>query len=150
MSRVDVETEIVIDRPRQVVAAYAVDPDHATTWYRNIRSVEWRTERPLAVGSRVAFVARFLGRTLAYVYEIRELTDGERLVMSTTDGPLAMETTYTWRDEPGGGTRMRLRNRGEAGGFAAIAAPLLERSMRKANREDLARLKTILEAQPEA
>lgn len=57
--------------------------------------------------------------------------------MGTTDGPLAMETTYVWRDEPGGGTRMSIRNRGEAGGFAAIAAPLLERSMRKANREDL-------------
>jgi uncharacterized membrane protein len=150
MSRVDVETEIVIDRPRQTVAAYAADPDHATAWYRNITSVEWRTPRPLAVGSRVAFVARFLGRTLAYVYEIRELADGERLVMSTTDGPLAMETTYAWRDEPGGGTRMTLRNRGEAGGFAAIAAPLLERSMRKANREDLAQLKAILEAQASA
>ena len=150
MSRVDVETEIVIARPRRTVAAYAADPDNATDWYRNITSVDWRTPRPLAVGSRIAFVARFMGRTLAYVYEIRELADGERLVMSTTDGSLAMETTYTWRDEPGGGTHMSLRNRGEAGGFAAIAAPLLERSMRKANREDLARLKAILEGQPPA
>jgi hypothetical protein len=65
--------------------------------------------------------------------------------MSTTDGPLAMETTYLWQDEPGGGTRMTLRNRGQAGGFAAIAAPLLERSMRRANRQDLVRLKGILE-----
>jgi uncharacterized membrane protein len=147
MSRVDVESETVIARPRQVVAAYAADPDNATAWYRNITSVEWRSERPLAIGSRVAFAARFLGRRITYVYEISELSDGERLVMGTTDGPLAMETTYVWRDEPGGGTRMSIRNRGEAGGFAAIAAPLLERSMRKANREDLAQLKAILEAQ---
>jgi uncharacterized membrane protein len=145
MSSVDVETEIVIERSRHVVASFAADPDNATAWYRNIKTVEWRSPRPITVGSRIAFVARFLGRTLAYEYEITELSKDERLVMSTTDGPLAMETTYLWQDEPGGGTRMTLRNRGQAGGFAAIAAPLLERSMRRANRQDLVRLKGILE-----
>ena len=146
MSSVDVETEIVIERPRHVVASFAADPDNTTAWYGNITSVEWRSPKPITVGSRIAFVARFLGRTLAYEYEIKELSEDERLVMSTTDGPLAMETTYTWEDEPGGGTRMTLRNRGRAGGFTAIAVPLLERSMRRANRQDLVRLKGILES----
>ncbi|MEW5992703.1 MAG: SRPBCC family protein [Chloroflexota bacterium] len=145
MSKVDVETEIVIDRPRAEVAAYAADPDNATRWYGNIRSVEWRTPPPAQVGSRLAFVARFLGRTLAYVYEVRELVPGERFVMSTADGPFAMETTYAWQDEPGGGTRMRLRNRGEPSGFSGIAAPLLASAMRRANVKDLARLKGVLE-----
>lgn len=145
MSKVDVETEIVIDRPRAEVAAFSADPDNATRWYGNIRSVEWRTPPPAQVGSRLAFVARFLGRTLAYVYEVRELVPGERFVMSTADGPFAMETTYTWQDEPGGGTRMRLRNRGEPSGFSGIAAPLLASAMRRANVKDLARLKDVLE-----
>jgi uncharacterized membrane protein len=145
MSSVDVETTITIDRPRLEVAAYAADPGHATRWYANIRSVEWRTPPPAVVGSRVAFVARFLGRTLAYVYEVRESVPGERFVMSTTDGPFAMETTYSWRDAPGGGTLMTLRNRGEPSGFSGLAAPLMTSAMRRANRNDLARLKAILE-----
>jgi hypothetical protein len=145
MSRVDVVTEIVIRRPRAEVAAYAADPDNATTWYENIRSVDWRSPRPPAVGSRVAFVARFLGRTLAYVYEIREWIPGERFVMSTADGPFAMETTYTWSDEPGGATRMILRNRGEPSGFASITAPLMAGAMRRANLKDLQTLKRRLE-----
>jgi hypothetical protein len=56
-----------------------------------------------------------------------------------------METTYTWSDAPGGGTRMTLRNRGESSGFSRLGAPLLAAAMRRANRKDLARLKELLE-----
>ncbi len=145
---VDVVTEIQIDRPRGEVAAFAADPDNAPDWYENIESAEWRSPKPLAVGSRFAFVARFLGRRLEYTYEVRDLVTDERLVMSTSEGPFAMETTYVWTDDGSGGTRMILRNRGEPSGFSAVAAPLLARAMRRANRKDLECLKALLEARP--
>jgi len=143
---VDVLTEIVIDLPCDRVAAYAADPSHAPEWYVNIESVGWETPPPLAVGSRLSFVAHFLGRRLAYTYEIVDLVPGERLVMRTAEGPFPMETTYTW--EPGGEhrTRMTLRNRGEPSGFAKVGAPLMAAAMRRANQKDLARLKALLEA----
>jgi uncharacterized membrane protein len=142
---IDVETEITIGRPRAEVADYASEPDHATEWYANIESAEWETQRPLAVGSRFAFVARFLGRRLAYVYEVKELLPGERFVMATSEGPFAMETTYTWEDAGNESTIMRLRNRGEPSGFSRLVAPLMAPAVRRANRKDLARLKRILE-----
>jgi hypothetical protein len=142
---VDVVTEIDIQRRRAEVAAYACDPDNATAWYRNIEAVDWKTPRPLAVGTQLAFVARFLGRTLAYTYEVREHVPGERFVMRTAEGPFPMETTYTWEDTADGGTRMTLRNRGEPAGFAKLGAPMMGRAMRRANRNDLAELKRILE-----
>lgn len=142
---VDVSTEIEIARPRDVVAAFACDPDNATAWYQNIKTVEWKTQRPVAVGSRIAFVAEFLGRRLAYTYEVRALVPGERFVMSNAEGPFPMETTYIWEDSAGGTTRMTLRNRGEPTGLATVAAPLMAGTMRRANRKDLARLKKILE-----
>ncbi len=143
---VDVVTQTDIRRPRPDVAAFAADPDNVTRWYENITSVEWRTPPPLSVGTRVAFVARFLGRTLAYTYEIVSLEPGHRLVMRTDEGPFPMETTYTWDDAPGGGTRMTLRNRGEPAGFARIAQPMMAAAMRRANRRDLDRLRRLLEA----
>ncbi|HEV7133228.1 MAG TPA: SRPBCC family protein [Gaiellaceae bacterium] len=143
---VDVVTETTIDRPREEVAAFACNPDNATRWYENIETVEWATPRPLAVGSKLAFVARFLGRRLAYTYEVRELVPGERFVMSTAEGPFPMETTYAWSDAPDGATTMTLRNRGEPSGFAKIGAPMMAGAMRRANRKDLERLKALLES----
>jgi uncharacterized protein YndB with AHSA1/START domain len=142
---VDVVCELTIPRPRAEVAAYAANPDNTTAWYSNIQSVEWQTPRPVAVGSRLAFVAGFLGRRLSYTYEIRELVPGERLVMSTDQGPFPMETTYTWQDAGAGATRMTLRNRGEPSGFAKLAAPVMARAMRRAMSKDLARLSALVQ-----
>ena len=145
---IDVETQIEIARPPDEVAAFACEPDNATSWYANIERAEWRTDRPLAVGSRLAFVARFLGRRLTYVYEVKELVEAERLVMATADGPFAMETTYTFEPATSSGTVMRLRNRGEPSGFSRVLAPLMAPAVRRANRKDLARLKRLLEESP--
>lgn len=147
--KIDVTTEIEIARPRGEVAAYASDPDHAPDWYENIESVEWKSPKPAVAGTRLAFVARFLGRRLAYVYEVVEVVPGERFVMATVDGPLKMETTYTWSDAGEGDTRMRLRNRGIPSGFSRLMTPLMTPAVRRANRKDLGRLKRVLEAAEE-
>jgi hypothetical protein len=125
---VDVVTQIEIVRPRAEVAEYAADPGNATEWYENIKRAERLSP------SRVAFEARFLGKTMRYTYEIVEDVPGERLTMRND----TMETTYEWADTQNG-TRMTLRNRGSA---PALTAPF----MRRANKKDLARLKAILEA----
>jgi hypothetical protein len=86
-----------------------------------------------------------MGRRLSYVYEVKEFVSAERLVMATTDGPMAMETTYGWADSGDGGTMMRLRNRGEPSGFSRFLTPFMTAAVRRANRKDLARLKEIIE-----
>jgi uncharacterized membrane protein len=143
---VDVLTEIVIDRPVHVVAQYVADPSNAPEWYANIESVQWQTGPPVAVGSRMDFVAHFLGRRIAYTYEIVEFVPDERMVMRTAQGPFPMETSYQWSAPDNRSTHMTLRNRGEPSGFAGVAAPLMSAAMRRANNKDLARLKSLLES----
>lgn len=145
MAAVDVTVTTTINRPVPEVSAFAGDPTTAPQWYANIRSVRWQTPPPVQVGSRVEFVARFLGRELAYTYEVTELVPGERLVMRTAQGPFPMCTTYTWEPD-GAGTRMTLSNTGEPSGFAAVARPVMELAMRRATTKDLARLKQLVES----
>ena len=145
---VDVQTEITIECPIERVAGYAADPSNAPQWYVNIESADWKTEPPPQVGSRVEFVARFLGRRLRYTYEIVELVPAQRLVMRTAEGPFPMETSYVWKSSGNAATTMTLRNRGEPAGFSRLAAPLMTPAIRRANRADLAKLKAILEATP--
>lgn len=146
MVAIDVRTAATIRRPPAEVAAFAADPTNAPAWYANIRSVEWRTDPPLRVGSRLDFVATFLRRRMAYTYEVVEYVPGRRLVLRTADGPFPMETTYTWEATADGtSTVMTLRNRGRAAGFSRWLAPVMNLAVRRANRADLRRLAGLLE-----
>ena len=145
MGVVDVVSELTIGAPIERVAAFAADPSNVSRWYKNISSVEWLTPKPVQVGSKVAFVARFLSRTLRYTYEIVEFVEGEHLVMRTAEGPFPMETSYTWSAVGERQTRMTLRNRGKPAGFSKLMAPIMAPAMRRANRKDLGRLASIFE-----
>ena len=141
---VNVQTEILIRRPRAEVAEYASDPDNAPQWYVNIDRSQRLTPGPVAVGSRVAFIARFLGKELNYTYEFVEYVPGEKLVMRTAQGPFPMQTTYTWTDDDGG-TRMSLGNSGSPSGFSRLAGLFMAPMIRRETRKDLQKLKSILE-----
>ncbi|MDM5197248.1 SRPBCC family protein [Fictibacillus enclensis] len=142
---VDVVTEITINCPIEQVSSYASDPENAPTWYVNIHSAEWKTAKPLKIGSKIAFKAKFIGRELAYVYEIVEVLPEKKLAMKTANGPFPMETIYTWFSLDHNQTRMILRNKGNPTGFSKIITPLISKMMKKANMKDLQKLKYILE-----
>ncbi|WHY03094.1 SRPBCC family protein [Neobacillus sp. DY30] len=142
---VDVVTEILINRPISQVSTYASNPDHAPEWYVNIHSAEWRSPKSLAIGSQIAFKAKFLGRELAYVYKIVEFVPGKKLVMKTAQGPFPMKTIYTWHAVNDNQTRMILRNKGIPTGFSKIISPFMSFMMKKANMKDLKKIKEILE-----
>ena len=105
MTTVDVVSDIVIARPRGEVSAYSSDPDNATSWYVNIKAVQWKSPKPVTVGSQFAFTARFLGRDLSYTYEVVDLQPEKRFVMRGPKGH------SRWRRPTFGRTARTVRRR---------------------------------------
>jgi carbon monoxide dehydrogenase subunit G len=142
---VDVEVETEIARPRETVAGYLFDWRNDTAWIGGISEARRIDGGDFGVGVRVARVARFLGKRIEYVNEVVELDPGHRLVMRSVQGPFPMRITYEV-DDADGGTRVRLRNEGDASRAYRLAGPLLARAVRRATQRDLDRLKRILES----
>jgi uncharacterized protein YndB with AHSA1/START domain len=142
---VDVVSEIEIRRPRDEVAAFVCDQDNAPAWNDSVDSVEWESAQALAEGSRFTHVSGVLGGRVDYDYQVLELVPGERLVVSTEDGPFALRTTYTWADGPNGATTMTLHSYGHPDSLGRLSVPIIAKALRRANDKNLKRLKRLLE-----
>ena len=142
----EVQVETIIECPPEEVAGYAMNPENDRSWIGALTEVNVLTDGPVREGTRVERVAQFLGKRIEYVNEIVEYAPPARLRMQSVKAPFPMEVTYRF-DEDGGGTRVTIHTRGDAGGFYRFAGPLLNRAVRKGVEKDLAKLKRLLATQ---
>ena len=142
---VDVTAETTVDRPRNEVAAYAMDPANDPVWISGITEARLLTDPPLGNGTRVERVASFLGRRIEYVLEVEEHDPTAVMVMRSVKGPFPMRVTYRF-DAEGTGTRASIRVQGDAGGFYRLAAPLLSLAVKRSITRDLRNLKGLMES----
>jgi len=140
----DVRVEVVVDKPRARVAAYMFDPQNDLEWTTGVVGVRPLTEGRLRKGSRVERTSKFLGRTFSYTYEVVD-NDGDRFVEMRVEEPFPMHIRYEL-EEADGKTRAAIHAKGEAGGFYRLAAPLLNRMVKKNITRDLETLKAKIEA----
>ena len=145
---IDVRTEIVINRPREAVASYAMDYANDPVWIGGILEAKMVTDPPLGKGSRVQRVAMFMGRRMEYTPEVVEHVPGKLLVMRT-DSPFDMTISYEFEDVDSG-TLASVQIQGEGTGFYKLAGPLLSKTVKGRVSKDLSRLKELLEASDEA
>jgi carbon monoxide dehydrogenase subunit G len=141
---VDITTAVHIRRPLAQVAAYMTDPSHDPEWIGGVREARVVGDGTVAPGTRVARVARFLGRRIEYVNEIVTLDPQRCLDMRSVEAPFPMRVTYSF-DQEDGGTAVRNRVRGDAGGFFALFGPVLAPLVRRSVQRDLERLRDLLE-----
>lgn len=144
-SMIDVKTEIIIHCRKIRIWEYVSDPDKAPEWYANIHSISWGTPKPAQLGTRVAFVARFMGRTLAYIYQVTEWVPLEHLTMTSVSGPFPMQTKCSLRSLGEETTRVTLQNTGKPKGKFRLLSRLVSWMIKRANRRDLNQLKQLLE-----
>ena len=144
MSAIDVTASTTIRAPQPDVARYVVDHRNDPAWIGGISESELLGGPPLAVGSRVRRVARFMGKRIDYVNEVTRLEPDALLEMRSVKSPFPMVITYGF-ENAGDGTRTTVRVQGDPSAFYRIAGPLLVRRVKRSVREDLDRLRDILE-----
>ena len=141
---IDVKAEVVINRPKDEVAGFAMNADNDPIWIGGIVEAKVVTEPPFGKGTKVARVAKFMGRRMEYTPEVIRYEPGKLLEMST-DVPFEMTIRYEFEDA-GDGTLARIRVQGEGSGFYRLAAPLLARMVKRNVTSDLRTLKRLLES----
>ena len=141
---IDVTAEIKIGRARGDVAVYATDASNDPLWIGGVVESGVLSDGPVRQGTRVARVAKFLGKRIEYVNEVIEYDPGVRLVMKSDSGPFPMTASYEF-EEGEGGTLTQIHVRGEAEGFFKLAAPVLARSVKRSITRNLETLKGLLE-----
>ena len=144
----DERASVTIDRPPDVVARYAFDPGNDPGWIGGVKTVERQTPDPIAVGSRVLRRGSFMGRPLEWLMEVVELEPARKIAMHALRSPFPMDVTYELEPSgpSGGSTQATIRVQGEAGGYYAIAGPLLGPMVRRSLAADANRLKKLVEA----
>lgn len=146
---IDIQTQVLIQRPRAEVAAFMFDPRNDAMWTTGVIECRPLAEGPLRPGVRVERISKFLGRRFGYEYEV-VAADEEGFVEMRVAQPFPMHIRYELEEACAGGTVARIRAQGDAGGFFRMAAPLLGRMVRRNITNDLETLKEYLEARAEA
>jgi hypothetical protein len=140
---IDVTSSTVIPCTPAEVWEYLLEPGNDVTWTSGLIEARALTEGPLAPGSRVERVSKFLGRRLTYTIEVVGVVPERSIEMTTTAGPFPMRVTYLLEPVPEG-TRFSIRNQGEPSGFFALTGPLLGAAVRRQVQLDVETLRDVL------
>ena len=143
---IDVKAEVLIQRAREDVTSFAMNPDNDPVWISGIVEAKMLTDPPFGQGTQVARVAKFLGKRIEYVLEVVGYEPTSLMQMKSVKGPFPMEVSYRF-EEAEEATLARIRVQGEATGFFKIASPIMARSVKKSITNDLRMLKQLLESE---
>lgn len=133
---------IVVARPPEEVFAFLADVRNLPRWQTGI--VDLRAEGEPALGARHVEVRSLLGKHVEATLEVTAYEPPRRLDLTVVEGPLKLRVAHTL--EPAdGGTLLRVEGEGEPGKLFRFAGPLLAKAVEKQTRDDLARLKQVLE-----
>jgi uncharacterized protein YndB with AHSA1/START domain len=140
------EFEIVtrIERPAAVVFAAITDPALIPTWTPGL--VEVRASAvPVAVGTRLTFAGRFLGRGYESLSECVAVEPDVRFATASRSGPFHLEVDQALRAE-GEATILVSRYRGDSRAFFKLAEPIVLNLAKRLFESANANLKALIEA----
>ena len=142
----DVTATLDIDATPGAVAAVQFDPTRDPEWIGGVNRVELVSQPPLAEGSQVRRLGRFLGRPITWLMRVEGFEPDRLVAMHALESPFPMDVDYRLEPIDGGRrTRASIRIRGEGRGMYGMPGFLMGPMVRRSVQGDLKRLKAIVE-----
>ncbi len=138
---VHVRVDCTPDEAFAFLSNYENDP----SWRTGVETMRHEPAGPAAVGTRTFQVIHFLGRIFEIEAEVTEIVPGERIVFRTMRDPLEA-SGYRAVAGDGGATRVTYHVEARLTGLMQAFSPLVMWAYRRRTRQDLQRLRTILES----
>src|SRR5437588_3393233 len=100
MAKIEFTTDV--QRPVEEVFAYLTDAANLPEWQSGAIEGRMETPGPVAVGSRLVEVRKFLGRRIESKLEVTDYEPNRRFGFKTVSGPIPFRVDHTLEPLDGG------------------------------------------------
>jgi uncharacterized membrane protein len=142
----DIEETIVIARPREEVYEFMTAVDNVPLYNSNIIEFELVSGAERHVGAVSRGASKVAGRRLDWTTTLREVDDGKRTLMASTESKIPFSIEMRFEDDPGGTKVTFAQHTDSFGGFfGKLADPLVVKMYARDVRGNLEKAKLLLE-----
>lgn len=136
----EIHIERTIERPADEVFKFLADVGNNLTWQSGMKSCEWTTDPPIAVGSRYKQVAEFRNKPVVSTFEVTSYEPGHAIRYESIESTFPIQVTRTVEPAGDGSCRVTADVSGQPGGVMRLLTFLGERVARKSIEADYDRL----------
>jgi hypothetical protein len=142
---INVNVSTIIYRPVQQVFDFVSKPENDFQWQYG--TLETAKLSKGAKNSRTVFrsIGHLMGRRNLSTFEVTEYERNKKYSFKSLSGPLHSQTSFTF-ETVNGGTKINISTQTSVVDFFQTNEGLVEKSLRKQFKENLALLKSLLEA----
>ena len=147
-----VEQSAIIRRTPDEVFTFLENRANDTAWMKSVMQSEWLDSSGAArVGRRGRMVIKIFGRRNKFIDEVTEYVPGRRIAHRTIEGPFPLNTACICEPAEHGclATVVGEVDRVPGGWIGRLTTPFVGRILQHGFKADLARLKALLEPQPD-
>lgn len=142
---ISINLSTLILRPVWEVFEFITTPENSPQWqYGSLESVQL-SAGDMQVGTVISSFGHFMGRRIQSDFEVTEFETNRSYGFDTISGPIQLQTSYGF-EAVQGGTNVIISCLINPGGFFKLVDPIVARVARKQFKENLVRLKELIEA----
>ena len=142
---ISININTLILRPIWDVFDFITNLENNSQWqYGSLESVQI-SDGGMRVGTLFSSFGHFMGRRIQSSFEVTEFITNESFGFETISGPIQLQTSYSF-EAADRGTHIIASSLINPGGFFKLVDPIVARAAKKQFKENLARLKELLEA----